>query len=66
MVYWLGLCTFTAEDPSSIPDWGTKILQAALTAPAQKKEKIKNRKDAVIFLRLLNNGGFFLFSVFEV
>ena len=28
-VQWLGLSTFTAEGPDSIPGWGTKILQAA-------------------------------------
>ena len=28
-VQWSGLCTFTAESPGSIPDWGTKTLQAA-------------------------------------
>ena len=52
MVYWLGLCTFTAEDPSSIPDWGTKIPQAALTPP-QKKANIKNRKDAVYLSQIV-------------
>ena len=28
VVQWLGLHTFTAEGPGSIPDQGTKILQA--------------------------------------
>ena len=28
MVQWLGLCVFTAEDTSSIPSRGSKILQA--------------------------------------
>ena len=28
-VKWLGPCTFTAEGPGSIPDWATKIVQAA-------------------------------------
>ena len=27
-VQWLGICAFTAESPSSIPGWGTKIPQA--------------------------------------
>ena len=29
VVQWLGLCTFTAGGTGSIPDWGTKIPQAA-------------------------------------
>ena len=29
VVQWLGLHAFTAEGASSIPGWGTKILQAA-------------------------------------
>ena len=29
VVQWLGLCTFTAKGLGSIPDWGTKIPQAA-------------------------------------
>ena len=28
-VQWLGLCALTAEGPSSMPGWGTKIPQAA-------------------------------------
>ena len=28
VVQWLGLCTFTAEGLSSIPSWGTKIIQS--------------------------------------
>ena len=27
VVQWLGLCDFTAEDPGSIPCWGTKTEQ---------------------------------------
>ena len=33
---WLGLSTSTAEDPASIPGWGTKILQAV---PRDQKKK---------------------------
>ena len=35
---WLGLSTSTAEDPASIPGWGTKILQAV---PRDQKKKKK-------------------------
>ena len=38
VVQWLGLATFTAVDPDSIPDWGTKIPQAAQFS--QKKERM--------------------------
>lgn len=30
IVQWLGLCTFTARGPKSVPGWGTEIPQAAL------------------------------------
>ena len=28
-IQWLGLCTFINEGASSIPGWGTKVLQTA-------------------------------------
>ena len=37
-VQWVGLSTFTAEGPGSIPGWGTKIPQAAQRG--QKKKKL--------------------------
>ena len=37
--WWLGLCTFTAEGPGSIPGQGTKILQAARRAQKTKTKK---------------------------
>ena len=39
MVQWLGLCTFTAEGPRSIPGQGTKIPQAAQSSAAKKRNK---------------------------
>ena len=38
MVQWLGLRTFTAEGESSIPGWGTNILQAARHSQKKKKK----------------------------
>ena len=38
MVQWLGLRAFTAEDAGSIPDWETKILQAAPCGQKKKKK----------------------------
>ena len=38
-VQWLGLCTFSAEGPGSIPSQGTKILQAVWCGQKTKKEK---------------------------
>ena len=35
-VQWLGLHSFTAEGPGSIPGWGTKIPQAAWHSPKKK------------------------------
>ena len=43
---WLGLRTFTAEGPGSIPGWGTKIPQAHKppgAAKEKKKKKIFNK-----------------------
>ena len=40
MVQWLGLCALTAEGLGSIPDWGTKIPQAANGA-AKKKMMVR-------------------------
>ena len=42
-VQWLGLHAFTAEGPGSIPDWGTKIPQAARHSQKKKSEKKKKR-----------------------
>ena len=33
MVQWLGPHALTAEDPGSIPGWGTKIPQAVAVQP---------------------------------
>ena len=41
MVQWLGLGAFTAEGRSSIPGWGTKILQAVQHGQKEKKKKVK-------------------------
>ena len=38
-VQWLGLCAFTAEGLGSIPDLGTKILQAMRHGQKKKKKK---------------------------
>ena len=35
---WLGLCSFTAEGPSSVPGWGTRIPQAS--RQGQKEEGV--------------------------
>ena len=40
-VQWLGLHTFTAEGPASVPRWGTKIPQAAQWRGEAKKKKEK-------------------------
>ena len=39
VVKWLGLCAFTAENPGSNPDWGTKISQMVGCGPKQKETK---------------------------
>ena len=44
---WLALCDFTAQGPGSIPDWGTKILQA--TQSSQNKNKKKKKMDPIIY-----------------
>ena len=36
-VQWLGLCTFTAKGPGSIPGQGTKILKAESCGWGEKK-----------------------------
>ena len=36
MVQWLGVCSFTAEGPGSIPGQGTKIRQAVQWAQGKK------------------------------
>ena len=43
MAQWLGLCSFTAEGPSSVHGWGTKILQAK-NKKQGKNIKIKKEK----------------------
>ena len=45
MVQGLGICTFTAKGPGSIPGWGTKISQA--TRHGQEKQKSKNNRGMV-------------------
>ena len=55
MVQWLGLGTFTAWDPGSIPGQGTKIPKAAAQPKKKKKkkkEKFKRTSLAVQWLRL--------------
>ena len=37
MVQWLGVCSFTAEGPGSIPGQGTKIRQAVQWVKEKKK-----------------------------
>ena len=49
MIQWLGLHTFTAEGPVSIPGQRTKISQAV-----QHGQKKKKRKDLVVGGRFLN------------
>ena len=39
VVQWFGFGTFTAAAPSSIPGWGTKILQTVWCSQKKKKEK---------------------------
>ena len=39
VVQWLGLCTFTAKGPGSIPGWGTKIPQAMRCGQRKKKNQ---------------------------
>ena len=36
MFQWLGVCSFTAEGPGSIPGWGTKILQTVQWGQGKK------------------------------
>ena len=38
VVHWLGLCTFTAEGPNSIPGRGTKIPQVTGNKDILKKD----------------------------
>ena len=42
-IQWLRLCTSNAGGPGSVPDWGTKILQAVRMAK-KKKKKPKTKK----------------------
>ena len=41
MVHWLGLYTFTAEVPGSIPGQGTEFLQATQQGKNKKTNKQK-------------------------
>ena len=41
-VQWLGLHTFTAEGPDSIPGWGAKIPQAAWCSQNKRKKNYTN------------------------
>ena len=45
VVWWLGLCSFTAKGPGSVPGWGTKILQALW-----RGQKYKQKTKALSFL----------------
>ena len=38
-IQWLGLCTFTAVAPGSIPGQGTKITQAVQHSQKKKEKK---------------------------
>ena len=44
MVQWLGLFTFTAEGPGSIPGWETQILKAVWCDQKKKKKRDRERK----------------------
>ena len=39
MAQWLGLDTFTARAPGSIPGWGIKILQVTWCIQKKKKQQ---------------------------
>ena len=52
-VQWLGLHAFTAEGPSSVPGWGTKIIQAALCSQTRKTNNLD-----LSFKNLTSNAGF--------
>ena len=41
IVQWLGLCTFTARGPESVPGWGTEIPQAVLRGQKNKNNFFK-------------------------
>ena len=47
-VQWLGLCAFIDENLGLIPGWGTKIPRAM--GNNQKKKKVEQYKDLLIFL----------------
>ena len=47
MVQGLGLQVLTTEDPSSIPGWGIKILQAMQCSQQQKSLQIINAGEGV-------------------
>ena len=51
-VWWLGLCTFTAEAPGLTPDLGTKIPQAVQHAVKQTKKIEKKEERLSQFRRL--------------
>ena len=42
MVQWLSLCASKAGHTHSIPNWGTKILQAVRLSPKKKKKKVSS------------------------
>ena len=55
MVHWLGLSTFFAKGPGSIPGWGTKIPQAVQSGKEKKKgnlalSKTKNILEDSVYL----------------
>ena len=39
-IQWLGLSTFTAEGPGSVPGRGTKILKASRCGQKKKKKQL--------------------------
>ena len=57
VVQWLGLGSFTAKGPGSIPGWGTKIPQAM-----QRGQKKKKSKTDCHFLFLIKSISFYSHS----
>ena len=55
-VLWVRLCTSTAGDAGSIPDWGTKILHAVWQVAKTWGKKKKTNKNEQILLDLCSCG----------
>ena len=49
-VHWLGLCTFTAEGPDSIPGQGTKILQTVQHGQKERKKMNGKKKESLLHI----------------